>query len=50
VNARYNLGVALLRDPDQLPRAINQFEAILRMRPDFDPAQQMLRRLRAQPR
>jgi len=45
--AHYNLGLALLNDPRQIPEAISHFEAALRLRPDFPFAREIVARWRA---
>jgi hypothetical protein len=38
--------LALARIPGRVPEAVAQFEEVLRIRPDFLPARQMLDRFR----
>jgi tetratricopeptide (TPR) repeat protein len=46
-DAHYQLGVALMETPGRQSEALAHFEAALQLRPDFEPARQMLDRLRA---
>lgn len=46
-DAHYQLGVALMETPGRQSEAPAHFEAALQLRPDFEPARQMLDRLRA---
>jgi hypothetical protein len=50
VEARFNLGLLLAGMPSRAPEASGLFEAVLQSKPDLEPAQVMLERLRAAPR
>ncbi len=50
LKAHFFLGQVLARDPTRTAEAVAQFEAVLSARPDFEPARDMIRRLRASSR
>ena len=49
IEARYNLGLALVKMPNQMPEARAEFQEVLRSDPDFEPAKAMLEQLPSGP-